>query len=443
MSWWSRLWGEEKASKVSQVIVQTVLGRPVWTPKDYEKLAREGYQQNVIAYSAISKKSEAVANLPIVLQQMKGTRWEEIEAHPVLQLLEFPNPGQDGEAFIRALCTAYEIAGNAYVERITALSQVTELYALRPDRMKVVPGNDAFPRAWEYSVGGRVETLKAEDVLHIREPNPLDDWYGMSRFDPAAFSIDVHSGAGRLSKALLDNSARPSGALVFDPGEQGVGLTTEQRAAIKRDLMELYSGQANAGRPMVLEGGFSWQQIGMDMVDMQFSEGKNQAAREIALAFGVPPLILGINGDNTFANYAEANRAFYRDAVLPLANRFYRALSRWLLPTFGLQNARLVIDEDAVIALADERAAKWTTAQTADFLTLDEKRAMVGFDALPNGLGAMVLVQSSMVKLEDVGADVAGGEEPDPNEDPVTGDPLDEEDDEQEEEDDTEDDDEG
>jgi HK97 family phage portal protein len=442
MSFWSRLWGgEQKASRVARAMVQSVLGRAVWTQRNNEQLAKEGYQQNVIAFAAISAKAQAVANLPIVLQQMNGTRWEEIEAHPVLQLLEFPNPGQDGEAFMRSLATFYEISGNGYVEKLGALGRVTELYAHRPDRIRVVPGQDAYARTYEYHVGGNITQLRSEDILHIREPHPLDDWYGMSRFDPAAFSIDTHSGAGKLSKALLDNSARPSGALIFETDEKGIGLTPEQRNAMKRDLMEMYTGQHNAGRPMLLEGGFSWQPFGMNMVDMEFTEGKNQAAREIALAFGVPPLILGINGDNTFANYAEAQRAFYRDAVLPLANRFYRALSRWLLPSFDLQNARLVIDEDAVIALADERAAKWTTAQSADFLTVDEKRAMVGYDALPNGLGEMVLVQSSMVKLEDVGAEVQGEGEPDPNEDPLTGDPLDEDEDDPE--DTAEDDDEG
>ena len=33
-------------------------------------------------------------------------------------------------------------------------------------------------------------------------------------------------------------------------------------------------------------------------------------AREIALAFGVPPMILGLPGDNTYSNFQEANRAF-------------------------------------------------------------------------------------------------------------------------------------
>ncbi len=69
--------------------------------------------------------------------------------------------------------------------------------------------------------------------------------------------------------------------------------------------------------------------------DMDFMEAKNGAAREIALAFGVPPMLLGIPGDNTYANYAEANRAFWRQTVLPLAERTAAALGDWLGPAHG------------------------------------------------------------------------------------------------------------
>jgi phage portal protein BeeE len=49
--------------------------------------------------------------------------------------------------------------------------------------------------------------------------------------------------------------------------------------------------------------------MGLSPKDMDFVEAKNGAARDIALAFGVPPMLLGIPGDNTYANYQEANRA--------------------------------------------------------------------------------------------------------------------------------------
>ncbi|MER2607256.1 MAG: phage portal protein, partial [Siculibacillus sp.] len=107
-------------------------------------------------------------------------------------------------------------------------------------------------------------------------------------------------------------------------------------------------------------------------------EAKREAAREIALAFGVPPMLLGIPGDNTYSNYAEANRAFWRMTVLPLVTRTAAAIESWLAPRWG-DDLRLVLDTDRVDALALEREATWSRIGAAAFLTEDEKRAAVGY----------------------------------------------------------------
>ena len=72
---------------------------------------------------------------------------------------------------------------------------------------------------------------------------------------------------------------------------------------------------------MVLEGGLDWKALGISPRDMDFVEAKNAAAREIALAFGVPPMLLGIPGDNTYSNLMEANRALWRQTIVPLVRR--------------------------------------------------------------------------------------------------------------------------
>jgi hypothetical protein len=92
--------------------------------------------------------------------------------------------------------------------------------------------------------------------------------------------------------------------------------------------------------------------------DMDFLEAKHAAAREIALAFGVPPMLLGIPGDNTYSNYQEANRVFWRQSVLPLAGRIGCALTHWLSPVFG-ENLMLAADTDKIEALNADRATLW------------------------------------------------------------------------------------
>ncbi len=118
-------------------------------------------------------------------------------------------------------------------------------------------------------------------------------------------------------------------------------------------------------------------------MDMDFIQAKAAAAREIALAFGVPPLLLGLPGDNTFANYAEANRAFWRQTVIPLVRRTQQGFAGWLGVAYG--SIRIEANLDPLDALADEREAEWRRIGAAGFLTDDEKREALGYPALPAG----------------------------------------------------------
>jgi HK97 family phage portal protein len=205
----------------------------------------------------------------------------------------------------------------------------------------------------------------------------------MSPLEAAARAIDIHNAAGAWNKALLDNSARPSGALVYNGGDSG-GLTEEQFDRLKKELESSYQGALNAGRPLVLEGGLDWKPLSLTPRDMQHIELKHVAARDIALAFGVPPMLLGIPGDNTFSNYAEANRTFWRQTVLPLVARTAAALSHWLNPAWG-SGIALGYDADRIEALSSERQALWSRLAEANYLTVNEKRLAVGYGAVTDG----------------------------------------------------------
>jgi len=275
------------------------------------------------------------------------------------------------------------VSGNAYVEAVSVDASPRELYALRPDRMRVVPGPDGWPAAYDYAVG--TETVRfrqdadgASPILHLTLFNPTDDHYGLSPMEAAAVALDIHNAAGAWNKALLDNAARPSGALVF-AGAAGAALTDAQFERLKGELEANYQGAGNAGRPLLLDGGLDWKPLSLSPKDMDFIEAKNAAAREIALAFGVPPLLIGLPGDNTHANYAEANRAVYRQTVIPLVKRTAEALAQWFAPGESLV---LAPDLDAIEALASERESLWRRVAAADFLSEDEKREAVGYGRL-------------------------------------------------------------
>lgn len=381
--------GERKSSAVGGLIAHQSSGRAVWGPRDAGSLTREGYQRNAVVFRCVRMVAEAAAASPLKLTE-KGRSFAD---HPLLTLLSNPNAGQDGAGLMEALFSHLLLYGDAYLEA-SALDDrgaPAELHTLRPDRMRIVPGSDGWPEAYEYRVGGRTHqfdmTTEAQPILHLRGFHPQDDHYGMAPLQAAAAAIEIHNSAGTWSKGLLDNAARPSGAIVYN-GIEGETLSDEQFRRISEELERGHQGARNAGRPMLLEGGLDWKPMGFSPSDMEFLKTKESAAREIALAFGVPPQLLGIPGDNTYSNYQEANRAFYRQTVLPLARRAGAALTGWLGWRWRAE-VRLELDLDAIPALQTERESQWRRIASAEFLDDDEKRAMLGLPARPRDRGVV------------------------------------------------------
>ncbi len=374
---------EAKASRAAPLVAWRDMGRAVWTPRDYAALAREGYQTNAIVHRCVRLIAESAAQVALSVR-IDG---REAPGHPVQALLARPNARQSAGPFLEAVYGHLLVAGNAYVEAVSLNGDVRELHALRPDRMRIVPGPDGWAEAYDYVVGGEsVRFTQGREgmppILHLALFHPLDDHYGMPPIEAAARALDIHNAAGAWNKALLDNAARPSGALVYS-GVEGGALTDTQFERLKTELEDSFQGSRNAGRPLLLEGGLDWKPLSLSPKEMDFIEAKATAAREIALAFGVPPLLLGLPGDSTHANYAEANKALWRQTVIPLVRRTLGSLAAWLGDGFGAE-LHIEPDLDAIEELAEDREKLWARVLAAgDLLTDAEKREALGYAPSP------------------------------------------------------------
>lgn len=369
---------ETKASRAQALIALHGQGQARWTPRDYAALTREGFMKNPIVYRCVRMISEAASSVPLLAYENEV----ELDAHPLLAVLKKPRQSTGGIDLLEEIYGHLLVAGNAYLEAVVLNNELRELYALRPDRMKVVPGANGWPEGYEYTASGHNHRFhqtvdEFAPILHLTLFHPLDDHYGMAPLEAAQTALDVHNETANWNKALLDNSARPSGALVYQNSDGGQ-LSQDQFDRLKSELETSYQGRDNAGRPLLLEGGLDWKAMGLSPKEMDFAEAKNSAARDIALAFGVPPMLLGIPGDNTYANYQEANRAFWRQTVLPMIARTLAALSHWTTPLYG-DAFQLNYDADSVDALSEEREAVWHRLESASFLTNAEKRVALGY----------------------------------------------------------------
>ncbi len=338
-------------------------------PRAYEPQVRDGFVSNPVAQRAVRLVSEGVGSAPVTASDADALRLVAAKS--------------GGQGLVETMAMQLLLHGNAFVQVLTGPDgPPRELFALRPERVTIETDARGWPASFLYRAGDAVTRLPAEDaqgrlaVIHVKMVHPLDDHYGLGCLGAAAGAIAIHNAATRWNKALLDNAARPSGALVYEPGEAGAVLAQEQFDRLRAELDSSFSGAGNAGRPMLLEGGLKWQALSMTPADMDFVGLKAAAAREIALAFGVPPMLLGLPGDAAYANYREANKALWRLGILPIAQVILDGLAQGLRPHFPALT--MAVDLDRVTALSEDRERLWAQVSAADFLSNEEKRAMLG-----------------------------------------------------------------
>jgi len=373
-----RMFGGVKESAVSH-IRPYFMGRAVFPSRNYQNFAKEAYQLNVIAYRCIALISQSAASVPWLVYVDD----KEMTDHPLLKLLRRPNPLQSGKELFTSLYAHDLLIGDSYLERVlVGGGDPKEMYVLRPDRMKILPGKFAIPAAFEYQLGSGKHQFPVDpitgtsDIMHVRRFNPLDDWYGQSPLEAAGMSVDSHNEATRWNYAVLKNGARPSGALEYGTGE----MDEENFDRLKGEIETSYSG-SQRGRPMLLQGGLKWVQMMLSQMEMDWATGKETSAREIAIAYSVPEQLVGVPGQQTFNNYREARLAMYEDAVLPLLDRFSESLTNWFNQMPQYVGVRVGYDEDQIPALALRREQQWDRVNGAQFLTLDEKREALGYSA--------------------------------------------------------------
>lgn len=375
---------QKKATRVNRLIAAWLIGEPVWTPADFENLAREGFERNIWVYRSIMSVAQAGSSVPWVLyQRQRSGKLKELTDHPFLDLWKRPNPTMSKQQFLENVIAFQLLAGNSYVlESGPKNGPPMELWVLRPDRVRVIAGRDGVA-GYEYKVDDSLkENLPADVVTHFKMFSALDDWYGLSPIQVAARGIDADNFANAWNASMFQNGARPSGAMVTENT-----LGEDQYKRLKQEIREQYSGMKNSGRPMLLEGGLDWKEMSLSPKDMDFIESKKLSRMEICAAFGVPPELVGDHEHATYSNYQEARKAFYQDTVIPILVRIRDKINSHILPKFG-DNLYLDIDRDEIDALQEDRDKVWDRAIRAvqyGILEVNEAREAMGYEAIEGG----------------------------------------------------------
>lgn len=399
-----------KADPTGALIVSSYgLSQPVRTPRRFDKLADEGYSQNPPVFRAINIIATAVAGIPWQLFSRKGVKGalfsgrkghtphgQQIDTHPLLDLMQRPNPTQGWGKFIEAYTSYLYIAGNSYLwaNQPKRGGAPVELWTMRPDRMRIIPDAKQFVSGYTYEVNGQRIDFDVASMLHTKTFAALDDWYGMSPLVVAARAIDIRNSGGDWNLAMVQNSGRVPGFFVTT---EKLGDTQFER--MREQLIERYTGSRNVGIPGLLEEGLGWVEAGKTPRDMDWLNLSREQGRDIAMTLGVPSELLGDSTNKTFSNYSEARASLYTETVLPLMDIIRDELNRWLTPMFG-SGIYLDYDREDIEALQEQRGRLYQWVGKAQFLTINEQRDILGYPQRPEG--DVIVVNINSATLDEV-----------------------------------------
>jgi HK97 family phage portal protein len=367
---------------------------PCGTPYNYSiNYSTNGYIKNPIAFRAVNIIAHTASSIPLIVMKNDGDKKYKITNTQLSNLVHRPNPYTSKIDFIEIIVYQLLIHGNAFLLKIhDSENKICEIYNLNPENIEFLfdrSGNSVIGYRY-HKENGRFRDYKIDritnscDVLHLKNFNPNDNIHGLSPFAAASNAIEQHNTAMEWNKSLLKNGARPSGALIVK-NEKGSFLTEIQRNELKKEIDYLFSGSENIGRPILLEGGIDWKDLGISPRELDFANSDQIAVRHIANAFGVPIQMLNNSESSSYNNYLEGKKSLYENTILPLLDKIIsNVYNCWVCECFGKEYF-VTYNEDDIPALSYKKEQLLQNLKNSDFLTINEKRAILGFDPIAGG----------------------------------------------------------
>lgn len=388
--------------------------------RTYVGLSRVGYQNNVIAYYCINKISMACADIPLIIR-VNGNDTADAPNNKLNQLvtnlIARPNLDQSYKDFMFSSVAYRLIGGNTYFHLVKKpIENVPkEIELFRPDRVFINVVNGVKKEFQYTSPEGKVFAYEIDpdtglsEILQVKTFNPLDDLYGQSPLSVAISAIMQQNEAARWNQVLLQNSSRPAGILsMVDKGNNAPNLTPTQIDSLSAQFNSKYAGAAAAGKTIVINADMKWQPVEFSPADMDWLNGKNANSRDIALAFGYPPFLLGLpDSSSTYNNVEQANLTLYEETVIPTLNSILESLSYWITKSTNLK-VELLPDLDKVSALLPRRLIARQNARAdlaAGIITTNEARAEIGYDEVDGGDEIMVPAAKLPLNFDLTGLD--------------------------------------
>lgn len=327
---------------------------------DVETAIHEGYNASAVVYTCVEKRASLVSSVPWYAgQKQKDGSVERLEQeHPLNQLINKPNAETSWLEVMFEWSQSLDLAGNAYASIIRggARGLPIAIWNLQAQYIKAKPGRERLVDLYEYQVySGSKKTVDANDMLHLRQPNPNDPVFGMPTLMSAGRATDIDRESGNWQKSSLQN--RSASSLHIEVPE---GTQPEDAAAIQQSVMDKYSGSSNADKPFVTSGKIT--NLNRTAAEMDFVNSRKAVWAEICAVFGLSMSDLGFTESVNLANAQAMARQLWKNTIIPRLELMKRQLNIQLASDFGA-GVCIEYDVSGVDALQENYTELLTNAQ--------------------------------------------------------------------------------
>ncbi len=351
------------------------------------------YEQSTAVSVPINMIGDAFAQIKPVLQLDEGEYTIDAE---VIRFLNAPSPDFTQALFMEVLAKHYLIAAETEIVAMGGIGgPPTELQPINPRNVSIIPAADG--RLGAVHIGGntlagsytrkregrRVRYLQGGmlEVKQVRGFSTKDNSLlrGQSLLVSAAQEARQHILGGQHNVSLLTKGGRPTLVLHY---ATDTGAMLEDFDETKREVNANVAGASNAGGIIVTQGGnLSVENLSTSNVDMDFGKLQSMAKQAVALQYHVPLPLISMDAA-TLDNLGIAVLQLWDDAVLPLSNRLFGALSEMLLPRFGLDpsQVRITFNPDQITALQTRRVEQLAKLKDLDTHSDNELRKLQGME---------------------------------------------------------------
>jgi HK97 family phage portal protein len=387
---------EPVARQSARVVSTWQEGKPLPKPSDYVALAGM-VRRNVIAASCIWEIVTSAAEPELIVEQRKttgqtdGQDWARVpDGHELATLLADPNPDESQDELLERLLTHQQIGGQWALHKARSSSgRLVELWALRPDRLETVPGDEGLVAGYLFKTDKKKTPIPTRDaVICMLRADPLDDFYGLSPLAVLALFGDLDNKAADYLRSFFYNGGAPAGLLKI----KNAILEEPDRIRLKEAWAREHGGTAGWHSVSVVDADADYQEIGSRPEKLNMETIWDETEARICSAFGVPPILVGCNiglKRATYANYGEARQSFWQETMPLVLNRTARKLTKGVAHEWGtdlrvryeLTNVKALQVDDAVVR---EQSVK---EYEAGVITLNEARQRCGWPAVegPDG----------------------------------------------------------